>query len=202
MADDISLRLMTTHDIGRVPMGCQGDTAAVRARIGSLGSAAVLAFDGAQHVAQLQFRAYERKLRSPDGIWDPLYWGDFGDDAPVLPDRSLSIFCYHVGQLDDSERRDPRYQKRGLGQALLDFFLAWAADAGFAAITAKATPSDRAVMAFMGGQPPLVYEARGFDVVDSWIDTQLRKVILEKGLVAKDVDPGEAARVSCCVKLF
>jgi GNAT superfamily N-acetyltransferase len=183
-------------------MACQGDVSELRARIETLGSAAVLAFDGEQHVAQLQFRRYERTLRSPDGLWDPLYWGDFGDDAPELPPESLSIFCYHVGQLDNSERRDKRYQGRGLGQALLDFLLDWAVDARLAAVVAKATPSNRAVMAFMGGQPRAVYQERGFNVVASWIDRQLFDVVNEKGLVPEGTDVDESAGISCCVKFL
>lgn len=197
-----SLRLMTVDDIGRVPIGCQGDETALRVRIVDVGSAAVLAFDGAQHVGQLQFRRYDRTCRSPNGLWDPLYWGEFGDAAPALPANSLSIFCYHVGQLDDSERRDARYQGRGLGVALLDYLLDWAAGAGFAAIAAKATPPHRAVMGFMGGQPASVYEASGFAVEASWIDRQLLDVVHEKALVPEGTAPDEAARVSLCVKVL
>ena len=199
---EFSLRLMTAEDVGRVPIGCQGDEAALRARIADVGSAAVLAFDGPQHVAQLQFRRYDRACRSPNGLWDPLYWGEFGDAAPALPADSLSIFCYHVGQLDDSERRDARYQGRGLGVALLDYLLQWAAGAGFAAIAAKATPPHRAVMGFMGGQPASVYEACGFEVSASWIDRQLLDVVHEKALVPEGTAPDEAARVSLCVKVL
>ena len=197
---NFSLRLMTADDVGRMPIGCQGGEATLRARIADVGSAAVLAFDGAQHVAQLQFRRYDGACRSPDGLWDPLYWGEFGDAAPALPHNSLSIFCYHVGQLDESERRDARYQGRGLGLALLDHLLAWAAGAGFAAIAAKATPEPRAVMGFMGGQPPSVYRSRGFDVAASWIDRQLLDVVHEKALVPEGTAPDTAARVSLCVK--
>ena len=199
---DFSVRLMTADDLGRVPIGCQGDAPALGARIADVGSAAVLAFDGAQHVAQLQFRRYDRSCRSPDGLWDPLYWGEFGAAAPSLPQGSLSIFCYHVGQLDDSERRDPRYQGRGLGQALLDRLLDWAAGAGFAAVAAKATPPHRAVMGFMGGQPEHVYRARGFEVAASWIDRQLLDVVHEKALVPEGSAPDAAARVSLCVKFL
>ena len=199
-SSELSLSLMTADDIGRVPIGCQGGEAALRARIADAGSAAVLAFDGDQHVAQLQFRRYDPACRSPDGLWDPLYWGEFGDAAPALPADSLSIFCYHVGQLDDSERRDARYQGRGLGQALLNYLLAWAADAGFAAIAAKATPPHRAVMGFMGGQPASVYEACGFTVEASWIDRQLLDVVHEKALVPEGTAPDAAARVSVCIK--
>ena len=197
---EFDLRLMTADDIGRVPVGCQGGEAALRARIADVGSAAVLAFDGDQHVAQLQFRRYDRACRSPNGLWDPLYWGEFGDAAPALPADSLSIFCYHVGQLDDSERRDARYQGRGLGVAMLDYLLAWAAGAGFAAIAAKATPPHRAVMGFMGGQPASVYEACGFEISASWIDRQLLDVVHDKALVPEGTTPDVAARVSLCVK--
>ena len=197
---EFGLRLMTAEDIGCVPIGCQGGEAALKARIADVGSAAVLAFDGAQHVAQLQFRRYDRACRSPNGLWDPLYWGEFGAAAPALPADSLSIFCYHVGQLDDSEHRDARYQGRGLGVALLDHLLAWAAGVGFAAIAAKATPPHRAVMGFMGGQPARVYEACGFATEASWIDRQLLDVVHEKALVPEGTAPDVAARVSLCVK--
>ncbi len=197
---DFSLRLMRADDIGWVPVGCQGGETALRARIADLGSAAVLAFDGAQHVAQLQFRRYDRTCRSPNGLWDPLYWGEFGEYAPALPDNSLSIYCFHVGQLDDSEHRDARYQGRGLGRALLGRLLAWAAGAGFAAVAAKAAPPHRAVMGFMGGQPASVYQAHGFEVSASWIDRQLLDVVHEKALVPEGTAPDAAARVSLCVK--
>ena len=195
-------RIRSPPHIGRVPIGCQGGEAALKARIADVGSAAVLAFDGAQHVAQLQFRRYDRTYRSPNGLWDPLYWGEFGDAAPALPADSLSIFCYHVGQLDDSESRDARYQGRGLGVALLDHLLTWAAGAGFAAIAAKATPPHRAVMGFMGGQPASVYEACGFATEASWIDRQLLDVVHERALVPEGTAPDAAARVSLCVKSF
>ena len=199
---EFNLRLMTAADVGRVPIGCQGGESALSARIADVGSAAVLAFDGARHVAQLQFRRYDRACRSPNGLWDPLYWGEFGDAAPALPTNSLSVFCYHAGQLDDSERRDARYQGRGLGVALLDYLLAWAAGAGFAAVAAKATPPHRAVMGFMGGQPASVYEACGFEVSASWIDRQLLDVVHETALVPEGTAPDEAARVSLCVKVL
>ena len=197
---EFSLRLMTADDVGRVPIGCQGGEAALRARIADVGSAAVLAFDGAQHVAQLQFRRYDRTCHSPNGLWDPLYWGEFGDAAPALPDNSLSIFCYHVGQLDDSEHRDARYQGRGLGVELLDYLLDWAVGAGFAAVTAKATPPHRAVMGFMGGQPASIYEGRGFATEASWIDRQLLDVVHERALVPEGTTPDVAARVGLCVR--
>ena len=103
-------------------------------------------------------------------------------------------------QLDDSEHRDARYQGRGLGVALLDYLLDWAVGAGFAAVTAKATPSHRAVMGFMGGQPASIYEACGFATEASWIDRQLLDVVHERALVPEGTAPDVAARVSLCVK--
>ena len=124
----LTYRLLQSEDIGHVPMMCQGDEKAVFTRIADIGSAAVLVFDGKQHVAQLQFRRYDRELRSPNGLWDLLYWGNFGETAPRLPVNSLAVFCYHVGQLDDSEERDKRYQGRGIGLDMLDYLIKWAVD--------------------------------------------------------------------------
>ena len=75
---DIRMRAMTEADIGAMPIGCQGDEETVRARIRDIGSSAILAFDGDRHVGQLQFRRYAADTRSPTGMWEPLYWGDFG----------------------------------------------------------------------------------------------------------------------------
>ena len=127
--DTITFRPMTSEDVGAVPIGHQGDEQEVRARIQDLGSSAILAFDATQHVGQLQFRRYAADTRSPKGLWDPLYWGEFGNEAPALPDRTLSIYCYHVGQLDDTDdrdRADARYLfwnqgRGGIGLRLLDF---------------------------------------------------------------------------------
>ncbi|MEM7017688.1 MAG: hypothetical protein AAF512_10185, partial [Pseudomonadota bacterium] len=118
----IHYRPMGVGDIDSVPIGCQGEHAELAERFSELGSAAILAFDGTQHVAQLQFRRYDAALHSAEGIWNPDYWGDFGEHAPSLPQATLAVFCYHVGQLDDSDTRDPKYQGRGIGLALLDYF--------------------------------------------------------------------------------
>jgi GNAT superfamily N-acetyltransferase len=198
--EDITFRPMVAADIGRVPIGCQGEIDAVRARIGDLGASAILALEGGQHVAQLQFRRYRPGIRSPNRLWDPLYWVDFAGHAPELPERTLALFCYHVGQLDDTERRDPRYQGRGLGYRLLDACLAWAREAGFEAVIAKATPSLRPVMAFMGGQPAEGYRARGFDIVARWVDADLLRVVRERSLVPEGADSESAAEVGCCVR--
>jgi GNAT superfamily N-acetyltransferase len=199
---EINYRMMVLEDISSVPLGCQGSAQEIEARILDLGSCAVLAFDGVQHVGQLQFRRYRADLRSPDGLWDPRYWGDFGEHAPRLPENTLSVFCYHVGQLDDTQRRDRRYQGRGIGLELLDHFLGWARDTGCAAIIAKATPAPREVMSFMGGQPANAYRERGFECLTSWVDTQLREVIRDKALVPADADHDAAARISVCVRRF
>ena len=198
----IDYRPMTVEDLGTVPIGHQGDAQEVRARIQDLGASAILAFDGRQHVGQLQFRRYAADVRSPKGLWDPLYWGEFGRAAPALPDRSLAVYCYHVGQLDDTDDRDPRYQGRGIGLGLLDYFLDWAERAGFEAAVAKATPTPRAVMAFMGGQPPKVYLERGFEVFSSVVDTELRAIVKDRQLVPADADYDSAARISDCLKFF
>jgi len=198
--EQISFRPLTAADVGAVPIGHQGEPSEVLARIADLGASAMLAFDGDQHVGQLQFRRYEPGLRSPQGLWHPLYWADFADHAPALPAGTLAVFCYHVGQRDDTDARDPQYQGRGLGLRLLDHFLDWAKQAGFAAVVAKAVPSVRPVMLFMGGQPASVYQARGFAVVTSWVDPELHAVVKDRSLVPDGVTPEDAARVSCCVR--
>ncbi len=199
-ADTISFRPMTAADVGSVPIGHQGEADEVRQRIADLGSSAMLAFDGEQHVGQLQFRRYEPGTRSPDGLWDPLYWADFEERDLALPERTLAVFCYHVGQLDDTEDRDPRYHGRGIGLRLLDHFLDWATQAGFEAVVAKAVPAPRPIMAFMGGQPAKAYQGRGFEVVAGWVDAELKAVSAEKGLIPEGISPDEAARVSCVVR--
>jgi GNAT superfamily N-acetyltransferase len=183
-----------------VPMDCHGGPEALAERIADLGAAAILAFDGDRHVGQLQFRRHDPRLRSQEGISSPDYWGDFGDDQPSLPHATLGVFCYHVGQLKDGMERDARYQGRGIGLALLDQLIGWAEAMRFEAIVAKATPADRAVMTFMGGQPPAAYAARGFELVASRVDPDLHAALLQRGLAAADDDPGRVARVGMCVK--
>lgn len=195
---DITYRPMTSDDIGSVPIGHMGSEAEVRARIDTIGSAALLAFDGDQHVGQLQFRVFEAGVRSPNSLWDPLYWMDFAEHQPTVPDRSLAVFCYHVGQLDDTDERDTNYMGRGIGLRLLDELIDWAHRGDFGAIVAKAAPSNRAVMAFMGGQPREGYEQRGFQTVSTWADEDLAQVVRERELVTEG-DLSMTATVGCCV---
>ncbi len=198
--DTITYRPMVEADLGRHPIGCQGPTDEVAARIQDLGASAILAFDGARHVGQLQFRRYDPGLRAAKGVYEPAYWGDFGTRAPDLGSDALAVFCYHVGQTDDSDERDSAYFGRGIGLALLDALLDWARERGFGAVVAKATPAARRVMTVMGGQPVAAYRERGFEVTSTWVDAQLRDLVLERGLATPDADPAEAWQVSCCVK--
>ena len=171
----IQYRPMTMSDLDNVPIDCQGMEAAVRSRIADLGASAILAFDGEQHVGQLQFRRYDQALRSPAGIMDPSYWGDFQQaDTPPLPEETLNLFCYHVGQLEAGDARDPRYQGRGIGVALLEEFLRWADATGVEATVAKALAPFRPLGVLMGGHPASVYEDHGFEVAARWCDRDLR----------------------------
>jgi hypothetical protein len=68
--DRMSFRLLTAADVGVVPIGHQGDPDEVLQRIADLGSSAMLAFDGDQHVGQLQFRRYEPNIRSPKSLYE------------------------------------------------------------------------------------------------------------------------------------
>ncbi len=195
----IDYRPMIAADVDDVPDDCFGGRDAVLERVEALGAAAILAFEGDQHVAQLQFRRYDASLRSPDGIWHPDYWGDFGDRAPALGVNTLSVFCYHVGQLERGDARDSAYHGRGIGLALLDHLLDWARVSGFEAIAAKFTPPERAVMGFMGGQPAAAYVERGFAVLADWIDEQLLTTVVEREIVPAGADPDKVARVGTCV---
>ncbi len=195
-------RPMKKEDVGSVPLGCQGNLIDIYSRIEKLGSAAILVFEKQKHIAQLQFREYDPRTCSPNGLWDPLYWGDFGIDAPILPDRILSIYCYHVGQIDESEKRDKIYHGMGIGKAMLEKLLYWAKDSGFNGLTAKATPESRPVMSFMGGQPLSVYKTLGFETFNSFIDKELLNEVKKRGIVSDKADPREVALVSNCVKYF
>lgn len=90
----------------------------------------MLVFEGAQHVGQLQFRPYVPLTQSPKGLFHPLYWMDFQDHAPDLPEKTLTLFCFHVGQLDNTTERDAAYFGRGIGIKLLKKTVDWAAASG------------------------------------------------------------------------
>ncbi|MGX5803219.1 N-acetyltransferase family protein [Bradyrhizobium sp. Arg314] len=186
---------MIANDVGHVPMNCHGEAAELSDRIQELGSAAILAYDGDQHVGQLQFRKHLPGLRSREGIFSPDWWGDFADRRQNLPDRTLCIYCYHVGQLTDGEARDQRYQGRGLGAALLDHLVEWADANMFHAVVAKAVPANTAVMRFMGGQPENIYAAKDFIRIDRWVDRQMHGALVDRGLIAKDEDSESVATV-------
>jgi GNAT superfamily N-acetyltransferase len=199
--EGIEYRPMVASDVGSVPIAHQGDRGQVLARIAELGSSAVLAFEGDQHVPQLQSRRYESGTRSPNGVWDPLYWMDFGDHAPKVPLPALCVCCYHVGQVNDTADRDARYQDRGIGPQLLDHLVEWARAARVGAVIAKATPPYRPVMQFLGGLPTAVYEARKFEIAARWVDADLETVIRERHLVTTPrID--DASTVACCLRQF
>ena len=139
----INYRPMNKEDVDYVPISCQGTRANLLRRFDDIDSCAILGFNGDRHVAQFRFRRFEHNLVSPNGLWDPLYWWGFGDFTPALPENSLSVFYYHVGQIEDNEDRDHRYHGRRVGLALLDYLVDWAERNGFAALTAKFTPADR-----------------------------------------------------------
>lgn len=169
----------------------------------------MMVFEGRQHVGQLQFRPYIPQTRSPKGLFHPLYWMDFQDRSPVLPDKTLALFCYHVGQLDNTTARDARYFGRGIGIQLLEKTVNWAAASGFEALVAKGLPNFRPVIEFMGGLPAETYQQHGFKVADSYVDRQLQTELenmlrdpsresLRKALM--DTDLNETSRICICVK--
>ena len=209
-------RLLKPDDVKRVPLQHQGTPEEVLERISVCGSSAMLAFEGEAHVGQLQFRPYVPDTRSPKGIHDPLYWMDFQGHAPSLPERTLALFCYHVGQLDDTDARDPGYFGRGIGMKLPDETLAWAQSVGFEAVVAKGLSSLRPVIEYMGGMPTAVYTSRNFFQAAAYRDTELRSCLDEmlhgrygialqealQTLVAEGVNLDEAAMVTVCVRKF
>lgn len=195
----ISFRPMTVDDLGTVPLDCHGRPTELLGRLGALGAAAILAFDGAQHVGQLQFRRHQPNQRSAAGMFSPDYWGDFEGRAPKLPVQTLCVYCYHVGQLTDGMARDARYQGHGLGLALLDELIAWARSQRFEAIVAKAVPADKRVSRYMGGQSEQAYLSRGFKRLDRWIDHDVYDALVERGVIGRDSDPEATAGMSLCV---
>lgn len=212
----ISYRLLKPGDVERIPLQHQGTPEEVLERISVCGSSAMLAFEGDAHVGQLQFRLYIPNTRSPKGLHDPLYWMDFQGHAPSLPERTLALFCYHVGQLDDTDVRHPRYFGRGIGTKLLDKTLSWAESIGFEAVVAKGLSSHKPVIEYMGGMPSAVYASRDFLQAASYRDTELRScfdeglrgnygIALQEALqllIADGVNLDEAAMVSVCVRKF
>ncbi|MCP3985321.1 MAG: hypothetical protein GY723_13105, partial [bacterium] len=91
---------------------------------------------------------------------------------------------------------------RGMGREMLEFLLGWVVDVGCEAVIAKASPSFRPVMGFMGGLPVETYTEHGFDTIARWIDSDLRKEVGNRGLVGADVELDSASRVGCCVRRF
>ncbi len=159
----------------------------------------MLVFDGPKHIGQLQFRPYVPNTVSPQGLLDPLYWMDFQGQAPDLPDKTLSLFCYHVGQTDNTQARDPRYFGKGIGLRLLQETLRWAEQAGFEAVIAKGCPGYRSIIEYMGGMPIDVYREQGFKIVVTYTDRELRTVV---GSLAGEWDPNKASEVGVCVRYF
>lgn len=159
----------------------------------------MLAFDGSKHIGQLQFRPYVPNTVSPRGLHDPLYWMDFQGQAPDLPEKTLALFCYHVGQTDNTQARDSRYFGKGIGLRLLKETLRWAKEAGFEAVIAKGCPGYRSIIETMGGMPTEVYREQGFKISAAYIDQELRTVV--EGLNG-DWDPDQASEVGICVKFF
>jgi GNAT superfamily N-acetyltransferase len=179
-AGAISYRALAERDLPFVPLQCQGEPEEVRERIAACGSSAMLAFDGDRCVAQVQFRPYAAGTRSPRGIHHPLYWMDYPEETPALPEPALSLFCFHVGQVeDDPERRDPRYLGRGIGTELRRRAVDWAGEHGFRAVVAKGLAPCWPVIQYMGGMPWPVYDQHGFAAVHSYHDPELRQVLDE-----------------------
>ncbi len=201
----IQYRPLGAADVETVPLLHQGTAEEVRARITAIGSSAILAFEEGDHVGQLQFRPYEPGVVSPNGLHDPLYWMDFEDQAPTMPDRSLTLFCYHVGQHDNTDRRDSRYMGRGIGTRLLEETIAWAEKAGFSTIVAKGLSSLWPIPQIMGGMPTALYLRRQFKIAASYYDQQLLNWI--PGMINKtgqEENTGanykDAARIDICVR--
>lgn len=206
-------RLLTEDDIGQVPLQHQGSPEEVLERVKTCGSSAMLAFEGNSHVGQLQFRPYIPDTMSPNGLHDPLYWMDFQGHAPALPDKTLALFCYHVGQLRDTDERDPRYFGRGIGTQLLDRTISWATTSGFNAVVAKGLTSHPPLIQFMGGMPEAVYGSRGFKRAASYHDAELRSCLDHmingtygsdwekafRSLLDDGVNLDEASEISVCV---
>ena len=132
----------------------------------------------------------------------------------MLPPKTLALFCYHVGQLDDTDARDARYFGRGIGARLLDEAVAWARNAGFAAIVAKGLTSLRPVIEYMGGLSAAAYAEHHFVDAARYHDPGLRAALGEmlegrygearQTALRKTVEAGadldEAAQIAVCVR--
>jgi len=169
----------------------------------------MMVFEGDRHVGQLQFRPYVPNTVSPNGLHHPLYWMDFQGHAPKLPPRTLALFCFHVGQTDDTQARDSRYFGQGIGIRLLTEMLNWATGAGFEAVVAKGCPGFRPIIEYMGGLPTETYRQQGFSIAATYQDEELRRAVEEmlsgrsgpeRQKAATGLDPAKAAEVSVCVK--
>ena len=154
-SEELQYRLLTADDVSRVPLQWQGSPGEILERISIIGASAMMVFDGPVHVGQLQFRSYMPDTVSPNGIMDPLYWMDFRGHAPRLSEKTIALFCFHVGQIDNTPARDSHYFGRGIGISLLRNTMAWAKDAGFEALIAKGCPGYRPVIEFMGLEIPI-----------------------------------------------
>ena len=159
----------------------------------------MLVFDGQQHIGQMQFRPYVPHTVSPRGLHHPLYWMDYQGLAPDLPEKTLALFCYHVGQTDNTQARDSHYFGKGIGLRLLNETLRWAKDIGFEAVIAKGCPGYRPIIEYMGGMPTEVYREQGFEITATYIDQELRTVVKS---LAGNWDPDQASEVSVCVRFF
>jgi hypothetical protein len=139
---------------------------------------------------------------------------DFNGYAPDLPAQTLALFCYHVGQLDDTDARDARYFGRGIGARLLEETTSWATTAGFTTIVAKGLTALRPVVEYMGGLPAAVYSAHSFVEAVSYHDAALRTALDEmlagrygaarqdalRTLVQTGASLDDAARITICVR--
>jgi GNAT superfamily N-acetyltransferase len=159
----------------------------------------MLVFEDQKHIGQLQFRPYVPDTVSPRGLHDPLYWMDFQGHAPELPGKTLSLFCYHVGQTDNTQARDSHYFGKGIGMRLLNETLRWAEEAGFEAVIAKGCPGYRTIIETMGGMPTEVYREQGFKIVATYIDRELKGIVES---MAAEWDPNKASEVGICVNFF
>jgi hypothetical protein len=159
----------------------------------------MMVFEGQKHIGQLQFRPFVPNTVSPQGLHHPLYWMDFQGHAPALPRKTLSLFCYHVGQTDNTQARDSRYFGKGIGLCLLEKTLQWAEDVGFEAVIAKGCPGYRTIIEYMGGMPTEVYQEKGFKIIATYIDRELKVVVAS---MAAEWDPDKASEIGVCVRYF